>query len=277
MSETPATKAEAVAPVTARIDGRPVRLDAFYDGAFAVFQPQGWGYRSGLDALLLAACVPHERAGRIADLGAGSGVVGFAAAHRAPGAAVMLAEAEPVMVELCRSSIDQPQNLKLSSRLSVATIDIGAPRKIREAAGLPDSAFDLVLTNPPFHPANHRRTPDPVRDRALFASADMTLDRWVAVAAALLAPGGRLVTVLRGDLLAGALKALRGGLGGLTILPVHTKEGAPAERVVIAAKKGSRAPLKLLAGIVLNDAAGRPTALCQDISKGTATLDLARS
>ncbi|WAP70225.1 tRNA1(Val) (adenine(37)-N6)-methyltransferase [Jiella pelagia] len=256
------------------IDGRPVRLDAFYGGGFAVFQPRGWGYRSGLDAMLLAACVSPAFAGNVADLGAGSGVVGLAAAFRATGAAVTLAEAQPIMTALCRHSLALPHNAAAAGRLSVVAVDIGAGRPAREAAGLNDSTYDLVLTNPPFHPSNHRRPPDQVRDRALFAAEDMSLDRWFTVAAALLAPKGRLVAVLRADLLGAALGALEPRLGAVTVLPAHTKAGTPAERILVSARKGTRAPMRLLEGICLHDFDGRPTMLSQDIAGGTATLAL---
>ncbi|MCE7027668.1 tRNA1(Val) (adenine(37)-N6)-methyltransferase [Jiella avicenniae] len=257
------------------IDGRPVRLDAFHDGGFAVFQPKGWGYRSGLDAMLLCACVAPGFAGRIADLGAGSGVVGFGAALRAPEASVALVEAQPIMASLCRQSLALPQNAHLARRIAVAEIDIGSGRPSREAAGLGDSAFDLVLTNPPFHPANHRRPPDPVRERALFPADGMSLGRWFAVAAALLAPKGRLVAVLRTDRLGEVLQAIEPRFGEATVLPVHGRAGAPAERVVVAARKGTRAPLRLLEGIALDDGAGGPTALSGKIARGIATLPLA--
>ncbi|WP_245308834.1 methyltransferase [Aurantimonas sp. 22II-16-19i] len=253
-------------------DDRPVRLDAFYGGAFAVLQPKGWGYRSGLDALLLAAAVPARTSGRIADLGAGSGVVGLAAAARAPAAHVTLVEAQPVMAALCRRSLALAENARLAPRLAIAHVDIAERRATREAAGLTDGVFDLVLTNPPFHPANHRRPPDPVRERALFPADDMPLDRWLAVAAALLSPRGRLVTVLRADRLGEALAALQPRLGGLAILPVHTRVGAPAERIVVAARKGTRAPLRLLEGIAAADGAGKTNDLALRISAGTADL-----
>ena len=44
--------------------------------------------------------------------------------------------------------------------------------------------------------------------------------------------------------------------GGVTVLPVHSKAGEPAIRVLVRAAKASRAPLALLPGLVLNDDAG---------------------
>ncbi|MBO0904499.1 tRNA1(Val) (adenine(37)-N6)-methyltransferase [Jiella sonneratiae] len=261
------------------IGDRPVRLDAFCGGGFSLYQPKGWGYRSGLDAMLLAACVAEGFDGRIADLGAGSGAAGFAAAHRAPAARVTLAEVQPTMAALCRRSLTFAGNAAVASRIAVAEVDLRTARGSREAAGLADAGFDLVLTNPPFHAPGDRRPPDPVRDRALFASDDLPLARWFAVAAALLSGKGRLVAVLRTDCLGPAIAALDGRsggrLGGVTVLPVHTRAGAPAERILIAAAKDSRAPLTLIEAIVLNDAAGRPTLLSDAIAGGRATLALA--
>ncbi|MBO0664130.1 methyltransferase [Jiella sp. MQZ9-1] len=254
------------------IEGRAVCKDAFYDGRFAALQPRGWGYRSGLDALLLAACVPADCTGRIADLGAGSGVVGLAASLKAERATVTLVERQAIMAALCQASLALPDNAALTSRLTVIEADLGAKRAVREAAGLCDGAFDLVLTNPPFHPISYRRPPDPVRDNALFAADDMTLDRWFAVSAALIAARGRLVTVLRTDLLGAALAGLGSRFGGTAVLPVHTRAGAPAERIVIATAKGSRAPLKLLPGLALQTADGQPSDLSRAIAGGRATI-----
>ena len=64
-------------PSQARLD---TRIDAFWRGRFALVQPVGQGYRSGLDALLLASTLSTDAKGRLADLGAGAGAVGFACA-----------------------------------------------------------------------------------------------------------------------------------------------------------------------------------------------------
>ena len=45
---------------------------------------------------------------------------------------------------------------------------------------------------------------------------------------------------------------------------------APAIRVLVRARKGSRAPLALLPGLMLNDADGKPTAEAEAILRGGA-------
>src|SRR5205085_9171441 len=70
------------------------------------------------------------------------------------------------------------------------------------------------------------------------------------------------------------LAALGGHLGGIAVLPVHGRAGTPAIRVVVRARKGSRAPLALLPGLNLNDEAGRPTAEAEAVLRGAEALPL---
>jgi tRNA1(Val) A37 N6-methylase TrmN6 len=117
----------------------------------------------------------------------------------------------------------------------------------RRAAGLVDENAALVLTNPPFHEEGRVRvTPDPGKARAHIARAPLA--EWVRGALALLAPGGVFVMIHRADALATCLAAVEGRLGGVTILPIHSRPGAPATRILLRGVKGSKAPLALLAG-----------------------------
>lgn len=252
----------------------PARVDTFHGGRFAVRQPVGWGYRSGLDAMLLAACVPTESSGRIVDIGAGAGVVGLGAASRAIEAEITLVESRPEMAGLARQSLQLEENAAISRRVRVVELDIGAKRAQREAAGLDDTSFDLVLTNPPFHPQDHRRPVDPSRNAALFGEGEVSLERWLSISAALLSPRGRMAMICRADLLGEALAAISDRLGDLRILPVHTRHGAPASRVLIAGTRGSQAPLCLLPGIDLRALDGSETMLAREISAGSVTLGL---
>ena len=139
------------------------RCDRFYGGRFALMQPQGRGYRSGLDALLLAATLPATATGRLAD-----------------GTA-------------------------------------------RAAAGLGDGTFGHVLTNPPYHPHDHRISPDPLRAAAMSAADGDFLARWVRACAALLSHGGRFATIVRTDALPTLLAACDGRIGALRLLAIHAR------------------------------------------------------
>ena len=128
--------------------------------------------------------------------------------------------------------------------------------------------------NPPFHDsARNQGSPNAAR-RLAHAAGARDLAVWVKAAARLLAPTGVLTLIFRADGLADVLTALA-GFGGIAVLPVHPRPGAAAIRVLVRAAKGSRAPLSLLVGFALNDAAGRPTEAAEAVLRGRATLPLA--
>jgi tRNA1(Val) A37 N6-methylase TrmN6 len=80
--------------------------------------------------------------------------------------------------------------------------------------------------------------------------------------------------IWRADGLAQVLAALEANFGGIAVMPVHGRAGAPAIRVLVRASKGSRAPLTLLPGLDLNDASGRPTAAAEDVLRHGQALAL---
>ena len=65
---------------------------------------------------------------------------------------------------------------------------------------------------------------------------------------------GRLVMIHRADALAEVLAAIGGRFGALRVLPMHPRAGDPAHRIIVTGRKGSRAPLHLLPGLVLHGA-----------------------
>ncbi|MBB3996444.1 tRNA1(Val) (adenine(37)-N6)-methyltransferase [Aureimonas pseudogalii] len=237
----------------ASLEGTPaVSRDAFQRGAFELLQPAGRGFRAGHDALLLASCVGLGATGRVLDMGAGNGAVAFAAAMRSPDLRIDLAERNGEIAALAEGALMLPANRGFAPRLRVLRLDCLAPRGTREAAGLLDGAYDLVLTNPPFHPAGQRGSPDALRDEARAIPDAAFLGRWLAVAAALLRHGGRLALIARPDNLGDLLAAAEGRLGALRVRAVHPSPEAPANRILLGAIRGSRQPLRLLPPLVLD-------------------------
>jgi tRNA1(Val) A37 N6-methylase TrmN6 len=128
--------------------------------------------------------------------------------------------------------------------------------------------------NPPFNdPARQRVSPDR-RRRLAHAAPGGTLPAWIKTAARLLRPRGTLTIIWRADGLADVLRALDSAFGAATVLPVHSRPGEAAIRVLVRAARASRAPLTLLPGLVLNDRAGRPTAQAESVLRGGAVLPL---
>ncbi len=229
------------------------------------------GHRAGTDAVLLAACAPEDFAGRVVDAGAGCGVVGLAVAARRPDARATLVEIDPASAAIAE---DNAAANGLAERTSVIRADLLAPARLRAAAELLERSADLVLTNPPFHPAGRvRRSPDARRAGAHVLS-DEDLVRWVRACGTLLVPKGALVMIHRPEALRTILDSLSGTFGGVVLRPVHARADRPAVRVLVRAVKGSRAPLSLRPGFVLQNEDGTPSPQADAVARGTALLDL---
>lgn len=227
------------------------------------------GHRAGTDALLLAATVPEAFRGDAADLGAGVGTVGLAAAVIAPSVRVTLVERDAGALDLARRNVALNQ---LEERVSVADVDLFSPAQRRDA-GLRECA-GLVLTNPPFHAEGQvRRSPDAAR-RAAHVLDGGSLDDWMRACADVLEPGGMVVVVHRADALADLLATSEGRFGALTVCPVHPRAGEAAVRVLVAGVKGSRAPLRLRPPVVLHEADGRFSPLLDAVNRGEARIAL---
>lgn len=251
------------------VEPAEVSEDAVLGGRLLLRQPRK-GHRVGHDAILLAAACSARPRERLIDLGAGVGAAGLAVARRVEDLAVTLIEIDPALAALARENAARN---RLAERARVACLDVTASPAAFAAAGLASGEADHVLINPPFNAAHN---PSPDRNRRLaHAGTDDTPRRWVEAAARLLRPAGILTLIWRADGLGAVFAALADDFGGAAMLPVHPKPAAPAIRVLVRAAKASRAPLSILPGLVLADAAGRPTPEAEAVLRDGALLPLA--
>ncbi len=230
-------------------------IDAFHRGNFWLVQPRGKGHRAGMDAMMLAAAVPSEFSGRLADFGAGAGAAGLAVASRCPKAEVVLVERSAEMAEFAAKTLALEQNAHLGGRVSLLAADVTLTGKARVAAGLTDASFGFAIMNPPFNPMKDRATPDTLKSQA-HVMEDGLFERWIRSAAAVVRPRGGLALIARPESLAAILAALDGRFGGAWIVPVQPRADAAAIRVIVRAVRGSRAGLSLMPALVLHDASG---------------------
>jgi tRNA1(Val) A37 N6-methylase TrmN6 len=250
-------------------EGARISEDAVLGGRLVLRQPRK-GHRVGHDAILLAAACSAAPRDHLVDLGAGVGAAGLAVARRVDDLTVTLVEIDAGLVALAR---ENAAGNKLAARVRAICLDVAARPAAFAAAGLAPGTADHVLMNPPFNATAH---PSPDRGRRLaHAAAHDTLVQWVGAATRLLRPAGTLTLIWRADGLDAVLAALATGFGAIAILPVHPKTDAPAIRVLVRAVKASRAPLSLLPGLILADAAGKPTASAEAVLREGALLPLA--
>jgi len=244
--------------------------DTVLGGRLRLRQPRK-GHRVGHDAMLLAAAASAVAGEHAVELGAGVGAAGLALALRVADLRVTLVEIDPALVALANANAERNG---LAGRVTAIVADATAPPRELSAAGLLPGCAQHVLMNPPFHDlSTARASPDPARAHAHVATAD-TLAAWIATASRLLAHNGTVTLIWRADGLADVLAALN-GFGAIVVVPVHSNADAAAVRILVRATKGRRTPLQLRPSLVLNDAAGRPTAAAESILRDGAPLPLA--
>jgi len=212
-------------------DPGALSLDRFLGGRLRLWQPRV-GYRAAIDPVLLAAFVP-ARAGETAlDLGCGVGTAGLCLLARVPGVELHGLEVQADYADLARRN--GPEN---GFAFRVHQGDLRTP-----PVELRAMTFDHVLMNPPFHRAAAATGPrDAGRDTAHREDgADLTA--WISAGLRRLRPGGSLVMIHRMERLPEILTALNGPAGAIEALPVTARDGRPAGRLLVRAKKGSGAP-----------------------------------
>lgn len=220
--------------------------DGFLGGRLTIRQPRQ-GYRAGVDPVLLAAAVPARSGEAVLDLGCGAGTAALCLAVRVPGLVVAGLERQPDYVALARGNADR-------NRIA---LDVHEGDLLRMPSALRVLSFDHVIANPPYFDAAARTgAADPGREAAL--SEETPLTAWCDAAIRRLAPGGRLTMILAAERLPDVLAGLDRRMGGVTIHPLAPREGRPASRIIVSARKGSRAPFVLAAPTVLHAGAAHP-------------------
>lgn len=218
--------------------------DAFLGGKLQILQPKN-GYRAASDPVLLAACCGARAGDSVLDLGCGVGTASLCLAARVPGVALTGLELQPDYADVARQNA-----ARTGIALEVVEGSISAmPKPLRRS-------FDHVITNPPYFPPHGTKARDKGRDTAL--REEVSLTDWTAAAARRLEPGGWLTMIVRSDRLSDALVAMHGRLGSVAILPLTPREGREAGRVILRARKGGRAALRLLTPFVLHDGPEHP-------------------
>ena len=212
--------------------------DAFLSGRLHLLQPAK-GYRAATDPVLLAAACPAQAGQCVLDLGCGVGGAALCLGRRVPGLVLTGLELQPDYADLARRNADRND-----IALDVVTGDLAQmPAVLRRS-------FDHVVTNPPFYPRGG--TPSPVPGRDLALRAEVPLAVWVEAAAKRLHPGGWLTLICGVDGLPGVLAALTPRMGSVSVLPLAPREGRPALRILLRARKGGRGAFRLLAPLVIH-------------------------
>lgn len=212
--------------------------DLFLGGRLRLSQPRN-GYRAATDPVLLAAACPARPWQSVLELGCGVGVASFCLGARVPGLRLSGLELQADYAELAR------HNAAVTGiSLDVHHGDLRAmPVALR-------GGFDHVIANPPyFAPQDGTAARDDGRETA--QREDTPLADWLLAARKRLHPGGWLTLIHLAERLPDILAGLQ-GFGSVAVLPLAPRAGRPANRVLLRARKGARAPFRLLAPLVMH-------------------------
>ena len=215
--------------------------DAFLCGKLHLWQPKQ-GYRAATDAVLLAAACPAKAGESVLDLGCGVGAASLCLASRVTG--------------LMQSGLELQEDYAALARQNAAENGVALNVVVGDLTDMPAAlrvGFDHVIANPPWYP--RAGSPSPIAGRDTALRAELPLADWVAAASKRLEPGGWLTMIFGTDGLPEVLSALAPRLGSAVVLPLAAREGRPALRVILRARKGGRAAFRLLAPLVTHQGA----------------------
>ncbi|MEM9330076.1 MAG: methyltransferase [Pseudomonadota bacterium] len=249
-------------------------VDAFHNGDFKVLQPTSSGHRSGLDALLLAASVPADASGILADFGAGAGVAGFAALNLNKELDLISVELNQEMAGLASRSLQLEGNETLKTRAKIIKADITANGTERLKSGLEPDSVSHGIMNPPYNKSRYRPPADMMKAEA-YMLGEGGIDAWFRTAAAMIKPGGTLTMIYRTEDLGDILACAQGRFGGLEILPVHSHKDEAAKRLIVRGTRGSRAPMMIVPGFVVHQDNGSFTTEAQTVLAGESRIRFA--
>ncbi len=225
--------------------------DYLLDKRVKIFQPIN-GYRASTDAVILSSMISKIKKGEnILDVGSGTGAISLCLASR-------FAEQKPSITGL----EVQPDLADLSNQSALANgfetflkyINCNIKNKPQE---IKNCSFNHVITNPPYSESD---MPSPNKSKALAHNHDnFSLREWIEFCIKMIAPLGHFYMINRAEALDEILASIHGKLGHIEVIPLFSKMGQNAKRVVVRAQKDNHTPTKIYSGLVIHENNGEYT------------------
>ena len=196
------------------------------------------GYRFSVDSLLLSDFVTLREAVSIADLGAGSGIIGILLAKKYPGASVDLFEIQESLLRLAEKNVLLNH---LGGRVRAIKCDLRS-----QALASTSRRYDLVVSNPPFRRLKSGLLNAEEEKAVARHEIKLNLHEFVAATACLLRTKGRLCVIYHPSRLSELIDTLRKwGVEPKRIRFVHSTISSESKMVLLEAVKGGRTYLRV--------------------------------
>lgn len=231
--------------------------DYLLDKKVHIFQPLD-GYRASTDAVLLSSLISRvKKNDHILDVGSGTGAVSLCLAHRFKDADIKITGLE-LQKELAELSNKSAEANGFSSFLNYICCDIK-----NKPANIPNCSFSHVITNPPYA---EKDMPSPNQSKALAHNHhNFSLAGWLDFCIKMIRPQGRLYIINRAEALDEILHSLHGRTGNIRVIPLYSKAGQNAKRIIVCAQKDSKAATIITPGMIIHDNNGEYTPEARDI------------
>ncbi len=229
----------------------PHTNDYLLDKRVKIFQPVD-GYRASTDAVMLSAAVSRVKKGeRVLDVGSGTGAISLCLAERFKNLGIEITglELQPELAEL--------SNLSARANGFDFLHYLNADLREKLPEGIEPCRYHHVISNPPYA---EKDMPSPNPSKATAHNMNnFSLTEWIKFCIKMTAPQGNFYIINRAEALDEILSAIYGKLGAIQIMPLFSKAGQNAKRVIVTAKKDSKAPLIIHPGITIHDENGNYT------------------
>ena len=241
--------------------------DHFLDRTLLVKQPKS-GFRSGADAVLLAAAIDAKPGQSVLELGMGVGVASLCLAYRVPNLLIAGLEIQETYAALAKDN----------ATANGFDFDVlcGSVNSVPDHLNAKN--FDHVFMNPPYYRGGEwTETEEHGKNIALGESAD--LNDWLDTATKRLKPRGYLTIIQKANRLTDVLRSADSRLGSCEVKPIAPRVGKAAELVIIRFRKGGRAdpilhpPLILHLGEKHKQDAAHPTPEAEAIFRSGEKLE----
>lgn len=233
--------------------------DTVLGGKVTLFQPER-GFRAGTDSLMLAAAVNAPAGSHALEIGCGCGGALLPAAWRNKEARFTGLEVDPEMTALAKRGA---MANGVAMRVRAETGEASAWVRERE------NVFDLVFSNPPYFQPGTIKPTGTEKETAYITP--LTTEEWVKAMLHTAKPKAPIILIHRAAELAALLYALDRRAGEITVLPIYSKPGEAAKRILVRARKGlRRGETRLLDPVWQYGADGEVTPFLESVRRGEA-------
>ena len=219
-----------------------------------LLQPED-GFKTCIDAVLLAAACPAKPSDNILDLGCGVGSASFCVLKRVEGTTLSGIDVLPEVIALAQKNAVLNA---MKERTHFKCIDI-------RDFEIPE--FDHVICNPPFLDAGeHLRSPSEAKATAMgFGEDDIELKDWIDCAHRSIRGQGSMTFIHRAAAMDEIIRAMGKRFGAIEIIPLWPKQGQEAKRVIIRAFKHRKTGASIQPGLILHQDNGDYTEAAEAI------------